>query len=487
MNENYSIVVFPFLKTLRSVKLGGLTFRSTKEIDTLTAEQANSVKEIANMLFLKDDLRIDVASYAIVPFIDIKNNPAVNVDHLINIQSVVAYIYGYPHEIFGDPFLTTEHASIVIFSPGRVIASLVRPDHNVISTGDRNGLSVDKWGQVSGYSGLYNFRHHFWVSSGSRVYGPKPQLTLNISQDLSNDIERASRHRQHYKVLFELLNKPERTIASRVFIALRWYNRANCEATDDNASLVSLSIAFESLLSLPKNNKTERLVDAIAMILGRLPRLDIWAQQFYDARSEIVHEGQTHQLHFVASDSRKKSNGEMHQSLLSYGRQVFRLCLGTLLLGSDIAEKAGLEEKLVTNHERFKTMNKTLANDNIDPCERFNQIQPLVRTVSHYRSLYESNLKIQTLIGTVRLVAKTLLDCDISLPYGIHEKLKGLISANRTENHLDELEAIRGLEEALEVDAKKDESQHIAITREIVDIVWEYVFMYYYWVRDQHS
>ena len=60
-----------------------------------------------------------------------------------------------------------------------------------------------------------------------------------------------------------------------------------------------------------------------------MPRLDIWARQFYDTRSQIVHEGYAQQLRFVATDSRKVSEGPLYQSLLSYGRQVFQLCLGT--------------------------------------------------------------------------------------------------------------------------------------------------------------
>ena len=50
MNQNYSIVVFPFLKTYGAVDLGNLTFRSTQETDDLSEEQANSVKEIAQLL-----------------------------------------------------------------------------------------------------------------------------------------------------------------------------------------------------------------------------------------------------------------------------------------------------------------------------------------------------------------------------------------------------------------------------------------------------
>ena len=374
---------------------------------------------------------------------------------------------------------------MVIFSPGRVIPSLVRPDFNVTPTEARDELSLDDLGYASGYSGSYNFQHHFWVVPGSRLYGPQPHLTLNISQNLSNDISRFSRHR-HHKLLLELLKRPEDAFSVRVFTALRWHNNANLEANDDSVSLVNLAIAFESLLGLPENSKTDLLVDAIALILGRISRLNIWAKQFYAARSAIVHEGSTHQLNFVASTTQRTSDGEIYQSLLSYGRQVFRLCLGTLLFGSNLAVSAGLEEKFVTNHERFQTICRILNDDNIDPCGRLSQVQPIVKIISRYRFLQESNLKIQTLIGATRLAAKALMDCDNTLSHEIYEKLSVLVSTDRTQDHLDELDAIQELEETFRANVHGGESQYAMTIREIVDIVWGYAFTYYYWMRDQN-
>ncbi len=119
-------------------------------------------------------------------------------------------------------------------------------------------------------------------------------------------------------------------------------------------NLVITTIAFEALLSLPIDEKTNRLTDAIPLLLGRTPRLDIWVRQFYNARSSIIHEGHTRQLRFVATDSKKISEEPLYRSLPSYGRQIFQLCLGTLLTGAELAESAGLEEQLITNQERFE-------------------------------------------------------------------------------------------------------------------------------------
>lgn len=63
--------------------------------------------------------------------------------------------------------------------------------------------------------------------------------------------------------------------AERVLTALDWYNRANSMADDDNAAILELAVAFESLLALPSNFKKDRFKDAISLLLGRVPRLDI--------------------------------------------------------------------------------------------------------------------------------------------------------------------------------------------------------------------
>ena len=78
--------------------------------------------------------------------------------------------------------------SLAVFSPQPVITFLARPEHHVEATDPTVSLDADQWHNVQGYRGLYNFRHPFWVVKGSRVYPPVPHLSLNIAQDLSNDV-----------------------------------------------------------------------------------------------------------------------------------------------------------------------------------------------------------------------------------------------------------------------------------------------------------
>lgn len=129
--EPYSIVVFPFLKTTAPVDIGGMTFRSTDDLGGLSTNKARSVVEVAEMLFLQDHLRIKSASYSVLPFINVERVPSPALEKLSRIQTIVAYCYAIPHHIFGDPHLAYEHASLAVFSPGRVSNFLVHPEYHV--------------------------------------------------------------------------------------------------------------------------------------------------------------------------------------------------------------------------------------------------------------------------------------------------------------------------------------------------------------------
>jgi hypothetical protein len=477
----FSIVVFPFLKTGRPIRLGGLTFRATKDIEGLPDEQAAAVTEINGLLYAQDDYRIANASYAITAALDLDRAPH-NIPHLEDIHSVVAYLYSSFNVDFGKPFLPVEHATVVVFTPGVFSQYLVHPVFNVV----RNGAPVvADQDTVRGYAGLYNFRHHFWVTVGSRVYAPVPHPMLNIGQDLSVDIERAA-GQVTYSALLRLLDKPHAPIASRALTALRWYASANREATEDYAVIVHLSIAFEALLGLPQSEKTDRLVDSISLLLGRVPRLDTWARQFYDARSKIVHEGRADSLRFTAGDPAGKREAQLYQSLFSYGSQIFRLCLGTLLVGAELAEAAALSETFVTNGERFAALCAILSDSQRGVEDKFDAAAKVVDAIERYRFVGETGLQTKTMIGSIRLAARHLMASGIILEPTVHSAFTTMIECRGSQSGLAELEALRGLDEVL------SNSQPAGIgsedvVRRIVKVVWGYVFMHHYWLKKRHT
>ena len=450
----------------------------------LTPQQAAAIGEVAEMLYLKDEDHIETSTFAIVPYLDIDHGSA-DLAFLERTQTVIAYLYATPHQLYGEPFLTTEHASLVIFSPGDVPVFVV--GRHGMATGKRELITRtgDERQQVRGYSGLYNFRHHFWVAPGSRLYGPAPHMTLNFSQDLSLDLDRLT-GRPHTAALLDTLSQHQTSASSRILTALKWCNLANSKAVTDPVAIVHLAIAFEALLGLPQSEKTDRIVDSIALLLGRVPRLDVWAQQFYDARSAVAHEGDTSRLRFVIADSRKSTTGPEYQSLLAYGRQIFRLCVATLVTGAALAEQAGLADRFVPNHERFNSLCKVLSDSQIPACERLERGEPLVEAIERYRFLGDPGLRLESMIGAIRLAADVLLACDSTLVPDVKTALETLIRASKTDEFA-QLDALRSLDALLPEESADASRLHREIVRRLVKSVWGLVLMHYYWLRDRQG
>ncbi len=440
-----AIAVFPFLKTSAPVRIGSFVFRCTHDREGLTEEESVHVDDIAAMLFLQDDLRIRSASYAVLPTIDFEKP---------------------------EPSL-----------PEPVTTFLLRPDHNVEAVSEF-ALKPDEWHRVPGYHGRYNFREPFWVAKGSRLYPPVPHLTLNISQDLAADIGQQVAQSSKHHLLLGLLSRPAAPMSERVLTALAWYNRANSSAAGHDSAIMHLVVAFEALLALPRDAKTDRFVDAVALILGRIPRLKTWAEQIYKARSDVAHEGRTELLRFMPAGPKKAGDSVFSQPLITYGRQIFQLCVGALLYGAHLAESVELQEKLETNQERLERICKALADESRSPVERFAAIEETVAVAGEYKFVPETGLRIETVIGAAQLAAKSLLLSAESLDPNLKEKMEELATAKQSRDWYEALGAVQAAHD-VKVGVPEGPQSPQAITQRLIEIVWWYTFRHYFWLMQE--
>jgi Apea-like HEPN len=483
-----TFVVLPFLKTRQPVKIGSLLFRSTDDVTGLDESDASRLREIAGMLYLKDDLLIKTASYATAPALDLDRPSQEVLQPLADAQSVIAYIYATPHPTLGDPFLPSESASMVILLPAKVSIFAARPAHHTVDQG--TPLTIDERHQVDGFHGLRDFKHHFWSAAGSRLYGSLPQATLNISQDLGMDIEQSRVSRRDCRLLLELLSHPETESSRRMLAAVQWFNKANRENSDDSDSILALSIAFETLLKLPTDAKTSNFKDTVSLLLGRLPRLDQWAEQFYGERSRVVHEGRAARLRFEVGNVKQRSTFQEYQSLVSYGRHIFQLCLGTLLEGLRVAEEAGIEEKLVTNQERFEKLCRLLDGSAAVPSEQLESAKPLISAILRYRFVPESNLLLATALGACRRVAG--LVATEELRPALRSRLQAFATAKTPDDHFGELQQLGLLadeltDEDLQSNYISDDLPRVTLALRLMRDVWHDVFMHYFWLKEQRE
>jgi hypothetical protein len=221
----------------------------------------------------------------------------------------------------------------------------------------------------------------------------------------------------------------------------------------------------------------------------------VWAAQFYKARSEIVHEGKTAKLYFQATDSIKRTGAAsiqvLHRSLLSYGRRVFQLCVGTLLFGSELAKDAGLEEKLVTNQERFVSMCKILSDESTEPTKRLAQIDELINAVKRHYYVGETGIGIKTIVGAVRLAATALLAADPELKEPMKSATAKLRSPTRPFDAFVDLDLLREFNDASVQTLRSVEQRDFNAPAEIVfrlgDAIWSIVSMHYFWLKQERE
>ena len=478
----FSVAVFPFLKTSRPVPIGSYLFRSTDDRVGLSEPQASAVAEIASMLFAKDDFRVESASYAIVSRVD-QNHPSEELERLIELQAVVTYLYSQPHEVFDSLFLTPEDCMLHLFTPAEVSEFLIRPQHHTVDANPGGTkLAADDRHMLPGYSGLFNLRRAFWCAAGSRIYPAFPNVTLNISQDLSSNLDVSHGDPRWDFSPTRLLSRPGSAVAKRVFSALYWYNFANEQMAGPDRALLNLSTAFEALLQLPEDAKSERLVDAISLLLGRTNRVDSWARQFYRARSAVTHEGSARDLHFHHSDlgGRPGKLDGRAAPLMFYVRQIFQLCVTTVLTGSALAQHADLQEKLIANGERLTAICTVLTRTEDSAVERLAAIGRDVAALQRYRYLDSGPIPVASYIGALRAASEALLQADGQLTTDIRAAAQACAAPAAKRSEQEQLNAIRIFHDlAMAVDTGTA-SPELRLVLQLVDYVWMSIFMRYY-------
>ena len=69
---------------------------------------------------------------------------------------------------------------------------------------------------------------------------------------------------------------------------------------DKEEVLLDFVIAFESLLNPENNDKiTAHFRETVMTLLGPIPRLDSWLEQFYNAPSSVANKGKTEHYMFM--------------------------------------------------------------------------------------------------------------------------------------------------------------------------------------------
>jgi hypothetical protein len=364
---------FPYLKTSEPVRFRSITLRATEDSSGLPAAAVPDFEILRSLFFLRDHYRIESMSYAFCADDAAESVTSEYIRDLREMRELLAYVYSSPHESFGDPFLRNEHSSLYILRPKRFFRSLVDSEHNVAAALPAEYPEADERSEISGYECEVDGRSMTWVTAGSRLYPPAVHLWLNISQDLRWDFERISGSTRYGPVwsFFASRRDEPSELYSRLLTALKWYNRSLGADVPDAAALVHLATAFESLLGLEQGpDITRRFKSAVMLLIGNVPRADAWLDQFYRARSEIVHRGEANALRFNPYHGMKgvpEEAGSGYRSLLSYGWFIFQICAAAVSSGALMARQIGLESMLLTNRQRLERISTVLSKEPARP------------------------------------------------------------------------------------------------------------------------
>ncbi|MFA5273106.1 MAG: hypothetical protein WC353_03005 [Candidatus Peribacter sp.] len=448
-------IFIPYWKTSEPLKFGGITFRSTEDLAGLSKSARKHIETISSLFFLRDDLKILKMTYAIVEAAT-DNLLYEKIQAASDFQTIMTYLYSAPRTNFEDLFLKKEHGSMYIFEEDKVSWVLlwhIDRNDNVQHFDPKIVLpKQDKRGNVSGYSVLLNQQSQLWVAKGCRIYPQHRNLWLNQSQDLHRDYSQMSS--SAHAGLFRLISKRKKNaeMIQRILTALRWYNEASSMYASRESALLNLAIGFESLLALPNRDRvTERFKEAIILLIGNVPRLDSWLEQFYDARSQIAHSGEVADFMFRATNAKerkKRERASRYRSLVAYGRHVFQASLVAIISGSEFAGRVGLRSMFTTNQERYQAIVKALSDKSIAAGSRLPRVADEISEISHYQFVPEEGLSADVIFSAAKLAAIDVLKTKGAvIPKTLETELKKLSVMKKDNDYSIGLSALHSIQD----------------------------------------
>jgi hypothetical protein len=171
-------------------------------------------------------------------------------------------------------------------------------------------------------------------------------------------------------------------------------------------------------------------------------------------------------------------------SLMLYGRHIFQLCLSTLLVGIDLADRADLQEKFISNNERYEKICDLLKSETGTPAEKLVALEPTLRALQRYQFVPSGEFARGKLIRAVRYAAATLAATGQSFAQQLADALARVEAAERQDRELKQLTAIKELTEAFEATESVSLSPEARVVRNLVEFAWMNLFQIYYWLED---
>jgi hypothetical protein len=458
MESSELYAVLPYLKSSGIVSVRGIRFYPSSRISEygdLSESAKRNLSALTSMFFMSNEVSVEAM---LVAALDSESGTLQDVENfrrLREARTLVSYLYTSPQGPTVDPFLTHEHADMFVFRPAKISRFLPGVDD-----ADAYGRAKHPGsGKLDGYRGLKNFHTHLWAVEGSRIYPSLPAFWLNISQDLYRDLAMIS-SRAYYSPIVKLMQTEvpfDGALENRVFRAMHWYNLSASRYFGEDVAIIALAVGFESLFDLEQGpDVTRRFLESVRLLVGRIPRLDSWIDQFYTARSKILHTGYWPHLGFYATGEevfkailKGKHEERFYRTLSSYGRRIFRLCLDGILTSVVAAAESGLRSLFEHNQDRLNSICEKLSDVGVGAEKRMASVAQEVLDLHEYWFESEDLTENRSVIGAGRLMARALLDLESDAPDPVKQALQAIVDIS-DESEYDQLRLFVSLDTALE-------------------------------------
>lgn len=409
-----AFAILPYIKTKEFFHVAGITFRSNQDTKGLTPEEVDHLKGITSLFYLADDKPINEVVYALLRLSDDRDQSNAHFRQLRAAHTILTFLVT-------KEYATYEQSALYVVIPTQVF--------------EESSSSF-----VPGYSVTINWLHWLEIAQGKKLYPPLPYpgaLTphgWNLSDfRLEMKAHPALLYGLQEFVRGEMLDQPEQADRFETILrAMSWYNKSFSQFISEEEKVVHLAVAFEILFHQQESSQAirEELKRHLRGLFGEAPRLNDWVDQFYDERSNILHEGFSTRLDFVVGDKRPTERQLVMDSLVNYGRRLLRMCIFNILHATLLAERTNLNAWFTHDKERLQEICKQLRDETIPSEQRLLSVVKLIYDLGeiwvHYR--HQQTVDLKTVHAAGKRLIQTYLETYPKTETAIRQRLQRIMS-----------------------------------------------------------
>lgn len=467
---NY-FTIFPYISTSQPVLIAGLDLKPCSHTDGLDENAIAAIEFLKSIFYSNDDRQIIDLVYTVQTLTD-EDDEKSYFERILKAKALLAYVYGSPQGSDLNTHIKSEIFTAYTFKPELI--SIIRPASKRLQNPiTRVDYSKDRFGRVDGYKCWIDGRKTVDIIATSRIQPTNGSIFLPYQMDLNRDLMQYTQSDSGHS-LISGHDVDEKTYR-RVLAAISWYNQSNSFSASEENELISLAIALECLLGLERGNEvTKRFKESVILLTGQADKLKSWLDQFYNARSEIIHDGITTNIEFNAKEKTKSQPRSPYRSLVDYGRVVFRICVSAIISGSSLATRYKLSSLFTTNEERFEILRLRISeNDSSISC-----VSEIIDEIDSYRFVGESGIAFLSVISVLKQVISKWLNSPNSKDDPNQELWPAFLKVKSKIDSLSVLEAI--IDNLKDVNQPRSSTNDQEVVNKLASIVWHYCWAHYY-------